>query len=249
MEPPQLPSTRLKDLHHEALPREALQQHGAGSLPTADLIAILLGSGVKGCNVRQVASELLNHFGDVRRLGRASYDEILNIHGGQRGIGPVRATVLAAAIELARRMYEPETKVVRKSLITPERVYELMRPDAEFLAQECFWILHLNNKRILIGQPVKIATGCINRAFTDAREVFRRAVSISAHSLILVHNHPSGDVTPSQADLMATRSLISAGRILGIEVVDHIIIGNADSTNERYLSLRARGLCNFEPTE
>lgn len=248
---PYTSSTNLKHtVAKDDLPRENLQKRGAASLSNADLIAILMGSGTQGRNVCDLSSDLLQSFGGIEGLSRAQYHDILAATNPQgqklKGIGAVKATILAAAIELGRRFLAPTETERAQPLNSPERaitfVQKYMLCESTRRQQEGFWVLYLNTKCILIGEPEQLTLGLNSRTVIDPSTTFRRAVWLRAASIIVVHNHPSGDVTPSEADISTTRRLIDAGNVLGIKVVDHIIVGDRDSIP---YSLNRNSCCDF----
>ena len=229
-------SLRLKDQPASERPRERLAAHGAGALSQAELIAILLRTGLKGTNVVEIGKQLIQKYGSLRALAQASLEELQTV----KGIGRDKAVTLAAAFTLARKMAE---ELHRESplLETPEEVANLLREDTRLRNVETFQILLLNTRRRLID-VVKISDGTLDTILVHPREVFRPAIAANAAAVVLAHNHPSGDPTPSEADIKVTRDLIRAGQLLKIEVLDHVIIGRA--TQERpkdYISLRELG--------
>jgi len=230
-------SLRLKDQPASERPRERLAARGAEALSHAELIAILLRTGLKGTNVVEVGRQLLAKFGTLNALAAATLDELRTIPG----IGRDKAVTLMAAFALARRMAE-EIRGEAPLLDTPERVAEYLREElrAEQRAER-FVVLLLNTRRRLIKTDY-LSQGTLDTILVHARDVFRSAIIANAAALVLVHNHPSGDPTPSEADIKVTRDLIRAGQLLKIEVVDHVILGHA--TQERpkdYASLRELG--------
>jgi DNA repair protein RadC len=229
-------SLRLKDQPASERPRERLAAHGAGALSQAELIAILLRTGLKGTNVVEIGKQLIQKYGSLRALAQASLDELQKV----KGIGRDKAVTLAAAFTLARKMAE---ELHRESPLieTPEEVANLMREDTRLRNVESFQIILLNTRRRLID-VVKISDGTLDTILVHPREVFKPAIAANAAAVVLAHNHPSGDPTPSEADIKVTRDLIRAGQLLKIEVLDHVIIGRA--TQERpkdYVSLRELG--------
>jgi len=230
-------SLRLKDQPASERPRERLADRGAEALSHAELIAILLRTGLKGTNVVEVGRQLLAKFGTLNALAAATLDELRTIPG----IGRDKAVTLMAAFALARRM-AAEIRGEAPLLDTPERVAEYLREElrAEQRAER-FLVLLLNSRRRLIKTDY-LSQGTLDTILVHARDVFRSAIIANAAALVLVHNHPSGDPTPSEADIKVTRDLIRAGQLLKIEVVDHVILGRA--TQERpkdFASLRELG--------
>jgi DNA repair protein RadC len=227
---------RIHDLPAQERPRERLVALGADSLSQAELVAILLRTGTKGISAIHVGQQLLMRFGTLDQLARASLDDLRKI----RGIGRDKAVTLKAAFTLARKMAE-ELRSEAPLLDTPERVADLLREDNRMFDVEHFQVVLLNTRRRLI-RVEKLSQGTLDSILVHPREVFRPAIAANASGLVVVHNHPSGDPTPSEADIKVTRDLIRAGQLLKIDVLDHVIIGRA--TTERvkdYVSLRELG--------
>jgi len=228
---------KLKDQPLSERPRERLREKGPDSLSPAELVAILLRTGLKGANVVEIGKRLVQRFGTLDALARASWRELAK----EPGIGPDKAVTLVAAFSLARRLVD-ETCGAAPVLDTPEAVANLMREETRLRNAEVFQVILLNTRRRLIGKPVKIADGTLDTILVHPREVFRPAIENNAAAVVLAHNHPSGDPTPSEADIKVTRDLIRAGQLLKIEVLDHVILGR--TTQERpkdYVSLRELG--------
>jgi DNA repair protein RadC len=229
-------SLRLKDQPASERPRERLAERGADALNHAELIAILLRTGLKGTNVVAVGQQLLQKFGTLNALAGASLDDLRSI----KGIGRDKAVTLMAAFALAKRM-AAEIRGEAPLLDTPERVADLLREDVRHAQKEQFIVLHLNPRRRLVKQET-LSQGTLDTILVHARDVFRSAIVANAAAIVLVHNHPSGDPAPSEADIKVTRDLIRAGQLLKIELLDHVILGRA--TQERpkdWASLRELG--------
>lgn len=228
---------RLKDQPAGERPRERLVARGPDALTHAELIAILLRTGLQGANVVQVGQNLLQKFDNsLNALALASVDELKQIPG----VGPDKAATLVAAFALARRM-EQERRAESPVLDNPATVVSFMRESNRLENVESFQVLLLNVRKKLI-RAEKISQGLLDTILVHPREVFRAAISANAAAIVLVHNHPSGDPTPSDADIKVTRDLIRAGQLLKIEVVDHVIIGRATSERAKdYSSLRELG--------
>jgi DNA repair protein RadC len=229
-------SLRLKDQPASERPRERLAAKGAEALTHAELIAILLRTGLKGVNVVEVGRQLLTKFSTLNALAGASLEDLC----GVKGIGRDKAVTLMAAFALARRM-AAELRGEAPLLDTPERIADLLREDVRNLTAEQFLVVLLNTRRRLI-KTERISQGTLDTILVHARDVFRSAITANAAAIVLVHNHPSGDPTPSEADIKVTRDLIRAGQLLKIELLDHVILGRA--TQERakdYASLRELG--------
>jgi DNA repair protein RadC len=229
-------SLRLKDQPASERPRERLVARGPDSLTHAELIAILLRTGLKGVNVVRVGENLLQKFGSLNGLALASVDELRKMPG----IGRDKAATLVAAFALARRM-EQERREESPVLDNPETVARFLRESNRLKNVESFQVLLLNTRKKLI-RVEEISDGTLDTLLVHPREVFRAAIAANAAGVLLVHNHPSGDPTPSEADIKVTRDLIRAGQLLKIEVVDHIIFGRAAAgRTQDYASLRELG--------
>jgi DNA repair protein RadC len=229
-------STRIKDMPDRERPRERLVEFGAEALRDAELIAILLRTGMKGTSAIRIAELLLDRFVSLGNLARASLDELRQI----KGIGRDKAIALKSAFTLAQRMAK---ELGRESpvLDTPERIAELLRENNRLFEVEHFQIVLLNTRRKLI-RVENVSRGTLDTILVHPREVFKLAIAANASAIVLVHNHPSGDPAPSEADIKVTRDLIRAGQLLKIEVLDHIILGR--KTHERskdFSSLRELG--------
>ncbi len=227
---------RLKGQPAGERPRERLVEHGPEALSSAELIAILVRTGLRGTNAVEIGRQLVQKFGSLEALARASVDDLQCV----KGIGRDKAVTLVAAFTLAGKMAK-ELQRESPVLDTPEAVVDLLRQQNLVRTVETFQVLLLNTRRRLI-RVVPIADGTLDTILVHPREVFKAAIAANAAAIVLVHNHPSGDPTPSEADIKVTRDLIRAGQLLKIEVLDHVIIGR--STKERpkdYASLRELG--------
>jgi DNA repair protein RadC len=227
---------RLKDQPASERPRERLVARGPGALNHAELIAILLRTGLKGANVVQVGQSLLQKYGSLNALALATVDELKQVPG----IGRDKAATLVAAFALAKRM-EEERREESPPLDNPATVVQFMRETNRLRNVEEFQVLLLNVRKRLIRME-EISHGLLDTILVHPREVFRAAIAANAAAIVLVHNHPSGDPAPSEADIKVTRDLIRAGQLLKIEVVDHVIIGRASAERAKdYSSLRELG--------
>ena len=230
---------RIKDLPKNERPRERLAELGAEALRHAELIAILLRTGMKGFSAIQIAEQLLHQFKSLDALSRASLEELKSV----KGVGQDKAIALKAAFTLARLLAR-ESQGESPLLDNPERIADYLREDNRAYKVEQFQAVLLNTRRKLIRVEL-ISQGLVDTILIHPREVFRLAIAANASALVLVHNHPSGDPTPSEADIRATRDLIRAGQLLKIEVLDHIILGRRTAENGRdYASLRELGFFN-----
>ncbi|MFO1491919.1 MAG: DNA repair protein RadC [Kiritimatiellia bacterium] len=234
---------RIEDLPAEQRPRERFDAMGADKVDVPTLLAILLRTGIPGVNVYELARNLFQQFGGITALCRADRAELAR---SVRGLGPDKVRTLHAALELARRLArESRADILR--IQGPEDAALLLREDALLLSQEHLWVLCLDVRNQLLGSPHPVTIGTVNGTLVHPREVFRKPVALSATSVILVHNHPSGDITPSMEDLRSTREVVAAGRTLGIRVHDHLILGRPATEGAPWFSsLRQMGLVTFE---
>jgi DNA repair protein RadC len=226
----------IREMPAQERPRERLVALGAEGLRNAELIAILLRTGMKGVSAVQIAEQLLSKFGTLENLARASLDDIRKV----KGIGRDKAIALKSAFTLAQRMAR-EINGESPKLDAPDRVADYLRETNRFYAVETFQAVLLNTRRRLI-RVEQLSQGTLDTILVHPREVFRAAITANAAALILVHNHPSGDPTPSESDIKATRDLIRAGQLLKIEVLDHVILGRVtEERSKDYCSLRELG--------
>lgn len=227
---------RIKDQPASERPRERLATQGPDALSNAELIAILLRTGLKGANAVEVGRQLLVRFGSLQELARASVDDLRQV----KGIGRDKAVTLVAAFALAHKMAR-ELQAESPLLDNPENVMQLLRARNLVRDVETLQVLLLNTRRRLI-RVEEITDGTVDTLLVHAREVFRAAISANAAAIVLAHNHPSGDPTPSEADIKVTRDLIRAGQLLKIDVLDHVILGRATAERPKdYASLRELG--------
>ncbi len=227
---------RIHDLPEQERPRERLVAHGADALSNAELIAILLRTGMKGLSAIHVAEQLLRKFGTLDALAKAALDDLR-----VKGVGRDKAVALKAAFTLARRMAQ-EIRIEPPLLDSPASIAELMAEELRLAEVEEFHAVLLNTRRRLIRSE-RISQGTLDTILVHPREVFRAAILANAHAFILVHNHPSGDSTPSDADIRVTRDLVRASQLMKIELLDHIILGRKSDKNLRgYTSLRELGI-------
>ena len=224
-------TTTIRDLPMGERPRERLREHGPGHLSNAELIAILLRTGVAGENVLNIAVRLLSEFQGLPGIARATFGEICSL----KGISEAKACQLLAAFELGRRLVSlhPEDRAVIGS---PEDVANLLGAEMGLLEQEHLRVVHLDTKNHVTGVS-EIYVGNVNSSTVRPAEVFRPAIRGNSVAIIAVHNHPSGDPTPSPEDVAITRQLRDAGELLGIELLDHIVLAG-----QRHVSLKERGL-------
>lgn len=227
---------RIKDLPDHERPRERLVNQGADSLPNADLIAILLRTGRQGHSACDIANHLLGRFRSLHELAGASLQDLQKT----KGVGRDKAVALKAAFTLALRMAR-ELQYESPVLDAPEKIADLLREEYRLRNVEHFNVILLNTRRRLLRIET-ITQGTLDTLLVHPREVFRPAISAGASAIVLVHNHPSGDPSPSEADIRVTRDLIRAGKLLKIEVLDHLILGRHSHARPKdYASLRELG--------
>lgn len=225
----------IRDLPEDDRPREKLSRLGAAALSEPELLALFFGSGLPGMTAIELGRVLLNRFGSLRNLAGASVTELSEI----KGIGPAKSSKLAAIFELGRRLSTERSAGV--PIESPEAVYALLGDEMASLPYESVRAILLNTRSHLI-RVEEISRGGLNESVAHPREILRAALTHRAYAYILVHNHPSGDPAPSSSDLSLTRRLTAASREVGIEMLDHVIIGAPDeSGREPFFSFAEEG--------
>jgi DNA repair protein RadC len=227
---------RIHDLPSTIRPRERLQALGPEALSDEELIAIVLRTGTQANNVLEVARRVLHDHGGLDGVGRASTAELARTPG----IGPVKAIDLVAAFELGKRLltWAPDEK---PEITGPEGAYNLLRGHMSFLEREEVRVILLNTKN-RVQKVAEVSTGTLNSSLIRPAEVFKEAIREQAAAIVVAHNHPSGDPTPSAEDVAITRKIVESGKLLEIEVLDHIVIGSPNASGPSWVSLRERGL-------
>ena len=211
---------RLKELCADEMPREKMLVKGAGALSNTELLAILLRVGRNGMNVIDVARELLRSGdGTLAGVAQMSVDKLCSI----RGIGPGKAVAVAAAFELGRRVSLEAAMDSEEPVSSPRKVFGIMQPLTKDLDHEECWVLLLNKSNRLISREM-ISSGGLDSTVIDNRVIIRKAIEKKASAIILVHNHPSGNALPSQADIVQTQALAKALKTFDISLVDHVIV-------------------------
>ncbi|MDQ0244613.1 DNA repair protein RadC [Bacillus fengqiuensis] len=221
---------KIHDFPEDERPRERLLSYGAASLSNHELIAILLRTGTKEESVLQLSNRILQHFDGLKLLQDATVDEMTSI----KGVGMAKAVQIAAAIEMGRRISKLHLHE-RYTIRSPEDGANFIMEEMRLLSQEHFICLYLNTKNQILHKQT-IFIGSLNSSIVHPREVFKEAFRRSAASIICAHNHPSGDPAPSREDIEVTKRLKECGHIIGIEVLDHLIIGD-----RKYVSLKEKG--------
>lgn len=210
---------KIKDIPLEERPRERLKEVGSNNLTNIELLSIILKTGTKNINVKDLSIELLNNY-DLIDLKDISINDLIKI----KGIGETKAIELLASIELGKRIFLKESKKLLK-LDDPVKIWESSRYLFNGKKQEYFYCYYFNTKQELIEKKL-LFIGTINSSVTHIREVFKEAYKVSASYIVCLHNHPSNDITPSKADKEFTEALFETGKIQGIPVIDHIIVGD-----------------------
>jgi DNA repair protein RadC len=226
-----IPVYRITDLPADERPRERLARLGPQVLSTAELLAILLRVGVPGENAVQVGQRLLSRFKNLAGLQRAPFEELCDQHG----IGEAKAAQIKAAIEMGNRL-RVETPDERPTVNSPADAAALVAYEMSALEQEHLRVILLDTRNGVLD-IVEVYKGSVNSSQVHVGELFKAAIRRNAAALIVVHNHPSGDPTPSPDDVAVTRAIVQAGRLLDVDVLDHMVIGQG-----RWVSLKERGL-------
>jgi DNA repair protein RadC len=225
-------SFTVHDLPLSERPRERLSKLGSEALSSQEVLALILGRGIKGESVIVTAQKLLSKFGNLRNLASASMEELTQI----KGIGPAKAAQIKAAFELSKRLENSSSKGPKVTVKSPEDVIKAAGSQIKGKKKEHFLVLCLDTRNHLINTHT-VSVGSLDCSIVHPREVFKEAISSCAASVIFVHNHPSGDPTPSEDDIKLTKRLVEASEIIGIDVLDHIIICDED-----HLSMKAKNL-------
>jgi DNA repair protein RadC len=223
--------TTVREMPTEERPRERLERLGAASLRPAELLAIILRVGTSGENAIELAEKLLRQYGGLSGLLTLDFAELCNV----RGVGAAKAAQLKAALELGLRVSEPRREA-RIQITSPDVVAQLTMADMGFLPQEQLRVLCLDTKNFVVHQQI-IYQGTVNSSVVRIAEVYKPAVIRTCPAIVVVHNHPSGDVSPSDEDVRTTRLLVEAGQLLDIELLDHVIVGHNNHASLKELGL------------
>lgn len=215
-------SSKINGYSTDEMPIERLLNSGAESLSASELLSIILGTGVSGMNVVDLSREILNFSGGIKELSKMPLQHITQI----KGVGKSKAARLVASFELARRLDSLSLK--EKPLAnSPSSIYEYVKYQMRFKDRERFLVLLLNTKHEIIASDL-VSIGTIDRTIVEPKEVFKLAIQISAYAICVCHNHPSGHLEPSKADINLTQRLVEVSKLLGIPLIDHLIIGDND---------------------
>jgi DNA repair protein RadC len=233
---------RVADIPSRQRPREQFERMGAENVSDDVLLALILRSGVRGMNVVDLARGIIQQYGSLTELAKASVEDLARI----RGLGKVKAQVLKAALELAKRL-AAESAPSRHSIRTPEDAAGLLRERVRTREEESFWVLLLDGKNRLLKSPIEVTRGLLDASLVHPREVFKEAIRSASAAVVLAHNHPSGDPTPSAEDIRITKQLVEAGRIVDIHVLDHVVLGRSGVGNggADFFSFREAGIVEF----
>lgn len=221
----------LRDMPNEERPRERMRQYGAAALSNAELLAILLRTGTIKESAVTLAQRILSECGQLRHLVDLTYEQLIKI----KGVGEAKALQIQAGIELGRRLARSGQEDMA-TIRSPQDAANVIMEDLRYLKKEHFVCLFLNTKNQVMAVET-MSVGSLNASIVHPREVFRSAIQRSCAAIICAHNHPSGDPTPSPEDIQVTERLLEAGQIVGIEVLDHLVIGD-----RRFISLKEQGL-------
>lgn len=228
-------SFTIHDLPKEERPRERLIKFGEQALSAQELLQVILGRGIAGESVSVTAQKLLSQFGSLQKLAEAGIAELSSV----KGIGPAKATQIKAVFEIGRRLATQTLPYKSKELTDPKKVYQLIKSKLKDYHKEHFFIIPINTRNFSIAE---ISVGSLNASIVHPREVFSEAIKNKAASVIFAHNHPSGDTEPSEDDLTITKRLVEAGKILDIEVADHIIVAKEVQNKKPFFSFKEAGL-------
>lgn len=221
-------SFTIHDLPAQERPRERLFELGEKALSLTELLALILGRGAPGESVIFIAQKLISKFKNFQSINNASLKDLMSV----KGIGRAKAAQIKAALELAKRIQEPQSYNKKMQIKSPVDVFKIIKKNLKGKKKEYLIGIFLNTRNYLISVS-QISIGILNANLIHPREVFKEAISASAAAVIVAHNHPSGDPQPSDEDIRLTKTLVKAGTIIGIELIDHIIV-----SDDKYLSMK-----------
>jgi DNA repair protein RadC len=227
---------RIQDIPTDDRPRERLLKHGAAALSDRELLALFINTGLPGENAIAVAQRLLKTHGGLRQLARLTPQQLK----AEKALGPAKTALLCAAFQIGKRAVQQE--IITKALDHPEAIFQFLASDMQSLNREVVRVVMLDTRLRFICQE-EVSTGALNQAFALPRDILRPAIIHSAYAIVMVHNHPSGDPTPSEADTRLTRTLNEAAKLLNIKLLDHVIIGApSPERSQAYFSFRESGV-------
>jgi len=229
------PGPRIHDLPDGEKPREKLAQRGPAALDNAELMALFIASGIKGRSAIQLGRELIRKYGSLGALGGLTVSQLANEHG----LGPAKASKLAAAFELGCRVAREQMQL--RPLDSPELIYEFFAPQMAHLSQEQVVVAVLDARLRHVGTNT-VSMGTVNESPAHPREILRPVITRAAHGFVLIHNHPSGDPSPSRSDELITRRLMDASTLMQVAFFDHVIIGRPAPGRPGYFSFREAGI-------
>ena len=211
---------KIKDVPVSERPREKLLKYGKENLSDSELLAIILKVGTFNLSAIDVSLNILKEIGSISNLKKLSYEKLTKI----KGVGPAKAIEILSMIELAKRIYYEKDSSLKEQYINSSIIYEKNKYLFDGSNQETFYCLYLNSKKELIERKL-LFMGTLNRSVVHPREIFKEAYNLSASSIVCMHNHPSGDITPSREDIRLTEALMEIGNMNGIPIIDHVIFG------------------------
>ncbi|MEI8038110.1 MAG: DNA repair protein RadC [Verrucomicrobiota bacterium] len=230
-----LSALRIQDLPHNERPREKLAQLGPAALSNAELMALFISTGTKGHSAIDIGRDLITKYGSMGALGGLPVSELAKEHG----LGLAKASKLAAAFELGSRVAREQVRDT--PLDSPERIHEFFAPQLRHLTQEHVVVAVVDTRLRHLGTAV-VSVGTVSESSAHPREILRPVITRGAHGFILIHNHPSGDPSPSQADERVTLRLVEAASLMQVHFLDHVIIGKPSPGRTAYYSFREAGL-------
>jgi DNA repair protein RadC len=228
-------SCRIQDMPYEQRPREKLAALGPAALNNDELMALFISTGTKGVSAIQIGRNLIRKYGSMGSLGNLSVSQLAK----EKGLGLAKASKLAAAFELGARVAREELQ--SRPLETPQLIYSFFGPQMSHLAKEQVVVAVLDARLRHIGTEI-VSVGTVNESSAHPREVLRPVITRGGYSFVLIHNHPSGDPSPSRADQIVTKTLVEAAKLMKIEMLDHLIIGRPAEGRLAYYSFREAGL-------
>jgi DNA repair protein RadC len=224
---------RIRDLNNCERPREKIVRNGTGHLTDVELLAVILRTGGKGKSALRLARDLLSKYGDFQNLANTEVEELVRFEN----IGKAKATTIKATLEISKRLLYP-VAATNPKIRSPKDIFQIVAKELCFDTAEKLLLVSLDSRGRLITKDV-LTTGTLNETIISSREIYQKALARNACSIIIAHNHPSGDVTASQEDIEVTKSIYKTGKLIGVPLLDHLIVGK-----NRFTSLRQLGVFN-----